>query len=195
MNRFVRLSAVLAVFFCLSSCGYSVMKKNEEAVHKAWSGVEANLHRRADIIPDLVMFVSNIAPQEKGVLNEVIEARSKTSMIMFSVNDLSDLKTMTSFTEAHNRLSGSLSKMMDVVDRYPNLKTNPDFINVLNKLKGTEDRMAVSCVQYNKTVETLNQSIKKFPYNVTNKILLRLKGKETLHIETTFGAVQNKSGQ
>lgn len=183
MNRFIHIAVIAAVVFCISSCGYGLIKKNEQVVLKAWAEVETNLHRRADLIPDLIGFVNNYAPNESEILKDVINARAKTALIQFSAKDLSDSKAMAAFSEVQNDLSSVLSKLKNVVERYPNLKANQNFLEVWNRIEGTENRMAVSCRQYNKAVETFNQSIRKFPNNVTNKLFLQIGGKEQLKIQ------------
>lgn len=182
MNRFIYVFFISAVILCLTSCGYSLIKKNEQAVLKTWSEVETNLHRRADLIPELIEFVNNYAPDESGLLNNVIKARAETALIQFTSKDLSDPGAMKAFAEVQNNLSLLLSKLKHSVERYPDLKANQNYLKVMNRIEGTENRITVSCIQYNKTVETFNQSIRKFPYNVTNKLFLHISMKEQLRL-------------
>lgn len=185
MNRLFKIAFVTALFICFSSCGYKVMKKNEETVMKSWADVESSLHRRANLIPDLFEFVRNYAPKESKIIDEVIKARAKTALIQFSAKGLSDPKAIAEFSDVQSQLSSVLSKLMEVVDRYPDLKANQNFTGIWNNIVDAEKKMAEASSQYNEAAKTFNQSIKKFPYNVTNTIFLRYNGKQRLNLKPT----------
>lgn len=183
MNRFIYFFFISAVILCLNSCGYSKIKKNEQDVLNTWAVVETNLHRRADLIPDLIEFVNNYAPEESGFLKNIIKARAETALIQFTAKDLSDQVVMKAFTGVQNNLSHLLSKLEYIVERHPDLQANQNYIEVINRIEETENRMAVSCNQYNKAVEVFNQSIQKFPNNIANNLFLHITKKEQLRLQ------------
>lgn len=170
------------VFTCMlltvSGCGYNTMQKNEEAVKAAWGDVEATYQRRNDLIPNLVEVVKTYAKHERETLTAVTEARAKVGTIQMSKNILDDPKTFTQFQEAQSAMSSALSRLMVVVERYPDLKANQNFQDLQNQLEGTENRINVARTRYNKAVETFNTSIRVFPNSMTNSLLLHLKLKE-----------------
>jgi LemA protein len=190
MNRYyLRLLLPILLIVILSGCGYNVMQMNEEAVFKAWGDVESNLQRRADLIPNLVEVVKGYASHEKETLQAVIEARSKATSVNLTTGDLSNAKAMEQFTQAQGGLSSALSRLMVVVERYPDLKANQNFLDLQNQLEGTENRINVARQRYNQAVETFNSSIRKFPNNLTNSILLNLERKEYFKAEEGAKAV------
>lgn len=174
--------------FFLFSCGYNTMQQQEEAVLKAWGDVESNLQRRADLIPNLVEAVKGFAAQEKGTLQAVIEARAKATAVNISASDLSNPEAMQRLSGAQGGLSSALGRLMVVVERYPDLKSNQNFLDLQNQLEGTENRLNVARQRYNKAAETFNFSIRKFPNSLTNSLLLHLKRKEYFKAEE--GAAQ-----
>lgn len=175
------------VFTCMlltvSGCGYNTMQKNEEAVKAAWGDVEATYQRRNDLIPNLVEVVKTYAKHERETLTAVTEARAKVGAIQMSKNILDDPKTFTQFQEAQSAMSSALSRLMVVVERYPDLKANQNFQDLQNQLEGTENRINVARTRYNKVVETFNTSIRVFPNSITNSLLLHLKLKEPFKAE------------
>lgn len=172
---------VLAIFFY--GCGYNTMQQNEEAVLKAWGDVESNLQRRADLIPNLVEVVKGYAAQEKETLQAVIEARAKATAVNISASDLSNPEAMQRLRSAQGELSSALARLMVVVERYPDLKSNQNFLDLQNQLEGTENRINVARQRYNQAVETFNFSIRKFPNSLTNSLLLNLERKEYFKAE------------
>ena len=184
MNRnYLRLLLPTLLILTLSGCGYNVMQANEEAVFKAWGDIESNLQRRADLIPNLVEVVKGYAAHEKETLQAVIEARSKATAVKLTTDDLSNAQAMENFTQAQGGLSSALSRLMVVVERYPDLKANQNFLDLQNQLEGTENRINVARQRYNQAVETFNSSIRSFPNSLTNRILLRLERKEYIRAE------------
>ena len=172
---------ILVVFFLtlmFSGCGYNTMQKNEEGVNKAWGDLESQLQRRADLVPNLVSTVKGAADFEQETLTEVIEARSKASSVQLTPEMLSDPAAMAKFQSAQGELSSMLSRLMVIVERYPELKANQNFRDLQNQLEGTENRISVARQRYNATVETFNYSIRMFPNSLTNSFILHLKPKE-----------------
>ena len=154
------------------------MQKNEETVLKAWGNVESSLQRRADLIPNLVEVVKGYAAQEKETLQAVIEARAKATAVNINASDLGNPEAMQRLRAAQGELSSALSRLMVVVERYPDLKSNQNFLDLQNQLEGTENRINVARQRYNQAVETFNFSIRKFPNSLTNNLLLNLERKE-----------------
>jgi LemA protein len=159
------------------------MQQNEEAVLKAWGNVESSLQRRADLIPNLVEVVKGYAAQEKETLQAVIEARAKATAVNISASDLGNPEAMQRLRAAQGELSSALSRLMVVVERYPDLKSNQNFLELQNQLEGTENRINVARQRYNQAVETFNFSIRKFPNSLTNSLLLNLERKEYFKAE------------
>ena len=162
----------------LSGCGYNTMQQLAEAVFKSWGDVESNLQRRADLIPNLVEVVKGYAAHEKETLQAVIEARSKATSVQLSAADLGNPQAMQQLQAAQGALSSALARLMVVVERYPDLKANQNFLDLQNQLEGTENRINVARQRFNKAVETFNFSIRKFPNSLTNSLLLNLERKE-----------------
>ncbi|MBA7622356.1 Protein LemA [subsurface metagenome] len=161
-----------------AGCGYNAMQRNEESVFKAWGNLESQLQRRADLIPNLVEVVRGYAAHEKETLQAVIEARAKATSIQLSPEMLSDPEAMANFQAAQGSLSSSLSRLMVVVEQYPDLKSNQNFLDLQHQLEGTENRISVARQRYNAAVERFNFSIRRFPNSITNNIMLNLERKE-----------------
>ncbi len=167
----------------VSGCGYNTMQANEEAVKAAWGDVEAAYQRRTDLIPNLVEVVKAYAKHERETLTAVTEARAKVGSIQMSKNILEDPKAFSQFQEAQGAMSSALSRLMVVVEKYPDLKANQNFQDLQHQLEGTENRINVARTRYNKAVESFNTSIRIFPNSLTNSLLLHLKLKEPFKAE------------
>lgn len=167
----------------ISGCGYNTMQANEEAVKAAWGDVEASYQRRTDLIPNLVEVVKGYAKHEKETLMAVTEARAKVGSIQMSKDMINNPDAFARFQQAQGAMSSALSRLMVVVERYPDLKANQNFQDLQNQLEGTENRINVARVRYNKAVETFNTSIRVFPNSMTNSMLLHLKLKEPFKAE------------
>ncbi|GAB4424287.1 MAG: LemA family protein [Thermodesulfovibrionales bacterium] len=171
------------MLLAVSGCGYNTMQANEETVKAAWGDVEAAYQRRNDLIPNLVEVVKAYAKHERETLTAVTEARARVGSIQMSKSMLDDPKTFTQFQEAQSAMSSALSRLMVVVEKYPELKANQNFQDLQHQLEGTENRINVARTRYNKAVETFNTSIRVFPNNITNSLLLHLKLKEPFKAE------------
>jgi LemA protein len=180
---FVKLALFAFILATLSGCGYNVMQKNEEVVKAAWGDVEAAYQRRNDLIPNLVEVVKAYAKHERETLTAVTEARAKVGAIQVPKNITDDPKAFSQFQEAQAGMSSALSRLMVVVERYPDLKANQNFQDLQHQLEGTENRINVARTRYNKAVEVFNTSIRVFPNNLTNKFLLHLNLKEPFKAE------------
>ncbi|MCL5024595.1 MAG: LemA family protein [Nitrospirae bacterium] len=167
----------------VSGCGYNTMQANEEAVKAAWGDVEAAYQRRNDLVPNLVEVVKAYAKHERETLTAVTEARAKVGSIQMSKDMINNPQAFEQFQQAQGALSSALSRLMVVVERYPDLKANQNFRDLQNQLEGTENRINVARVRYNKAVETFNTSIRIFPNSLTNSLMLHLKLKEPFKAE------------
>lgn len=183
MTRLFRLFLLALSLTLLSGCGYNSLQMKEEAVFKAWADIEASLQRRGDLIPNLVETVKGYAAHEKETLEAVVNARSKASSVQISPADLSDSAKMAQFQSAQGGLNSALSRLMVVVERYPDLKANQNFLDLQNQLEGTENRINVARQRYNEAVNIFNGSIRKFPENLTNNFILHLERKEYFKAE------------
>jgi LemA protein len=183
MKRFSRLMIIGVLFSFLTGCGYNTMQANEEAVFAAWGDVEATYQRRADLIPNLVEVVKGYAKHEADTLKAVTEARAKVGSVQASRELINDPQAFNKFQQAQGELSGALSRLMVVVERYPDLKANQNFLDLQNQLEGTENRINVARVRYNKAVQDFNTSIRTFPNSLTNSLMLHLVRKEPFKAE------------
>lgn len=178
MKRIMNFGALFLIACVLTSCGYNTLQTKEETVFKAWADIESTLQRRSDLIPNLVATVKGYAQHEQETLQKVIEARAKATSIQLSPADLSNPAAMQQLQAVQGELSSALSRLMVVVERYPDLKANQSFLDLQNQLEGTENRINVARQRYNTAVEQFNGSIRRFPESLTNKLLLHLEKKE-----------------
>ncbi len=158
--RIVLIAVVAAFLF--SSCGYNKMVELDEQVSSQWSQVENVYQRRADLIPNLVNTVKGYAAHEKETLEGVIEARSKATSVNVNADKLTP-ETLKQFNQAQDGLSSALSRLMVVVERYPDLKANQNFLDLQAQLEGTENRITVERMKFNQTTQLYNAYIRKFP--------------------------------
>ena len=143
---------------------YNKMVASDEAVNGAWSQVENQYQRRADLIPNLVNTVKGYAEFEQETLTMVIEARAKATSVNISAENLNE-QTLANFQQAQDGLSSALSRLMVVVERYPDLKANQNFLALQDQLEGTENRIAVERRKFNEITRTYNTYIRRFPAN------------------------------
>ena len=158
----VGIVIVLAAIFVKP---YNNMVQKDEECSKAWANVENAYQRRLDLIPNLVKTVQGAADYEKGTLTEVIEARAKATSVQIDPNNLTE-ESIAKFQAAQDQLSSALSRLMVVVERYPELKANQNFLELQAQLEGTENRISVERGKFNETVNEYNSFIRKFPNNI-----------------------------
>lgn len=183
MKKTIFLVLLTLMLSGLSGCGYNTMQANEEAVKAAWGDVEASYQRRNDLIPNLVEVVKGYAKHEKETLQAVTEARAKVGTIQASKDILNDPNALAQFQQAQGAMSSALSRLMVVVEKYPDLKANQNFLDLQHQLEGTENRINVARTRFNKSVETFNVSIRIFPNSLTNSLMLHLKPREAFKAE------------
>jgi len=160
----MRIVLLMLLSAVLSGCGYNSIQQKDEAVKAGWSEVLNEYKRRADLIPNLVNTVKGYAQQEQNVLIGVTEARAKVSQINVNADDAASLQQ---FQQAQGELSGALSRLMVVVENYPNLKSDQSFLALQTQLEGSENRITVARGRYIKTVQDYNTFIRQFPNNLT----------------------------
>lgn len=161
--------AVVAVLLLLAyssvKSSYNNMVTMQEGVTAQWSQVENVYQRRSDLIPNLVSTVKGYADFEKETLTQVIEARAKATAVNINPDKL-DAQSLQNFQNAQSGLSSALSKLMVVVEKYPELKANQGFLDLQAQLEGTENRITVERQKFNQTAQTYNTFIRTFPKNI-----------------------------
>lgn len=158
--------AIVALFLMLpllSACGFNTIPTREEQAKAAWSEVLNQYQRRADLIPNLVETVKGYAAQEREVLQGVVEARAKATQVQVSPEMLTNPDAFKAFQEGQSGLTGALSRLLAVVENYPDLKSNQNFLALQAQLEGTENRIAVARRDYIEAVRLYNTSLRTLP--------------------------------
>jgi len=155
------LVAVVVVLWGLGS--YNRLVGLEEQVNASWSQVENVYQRRADLIPNLVNTVQGAADFERETLTAVIEARAKATSVQLTPGELSDPQALARFEQAQSGLGSALGRLMVVVERYPDIKANQNFIQLQDELAGTENRIAVERKRFNESARAFNTARRRFP--------------------------------
>lgn len=156
---------IVLIAFLWGKNTYNSLVNSEEKVTGAWSQVENVYQRRADLIPNLVNTVKGYADFEQKTLTQVIEARSKATGVNVNAENL-DEAFIQQFQQAQQGLSSALSRLMVVVERYPDLKANQNFMDLQSQLEGTENRITVERRNFNETAQNYNAQIRRFPSNI-----------------------------
>ena len=167
--RAVKSLLLVLTGLLLSGCGYNTIQVQDEQVTSAWSEVVNQYQRRADLIPNLVNTVKGFAAQEQAVLIGVTEARAKATQTQVAV-DPANPASLQQFQAAQGELSSALSRLMVVVERYPELKSDQNFRDLQAQLEGTENRITVARNRYIQAVQEFNVTVRKFPTNLTAMI-------------------------
>jgi LemA protein len=160
---------LILLFPFLSGCGYNRMIELEEGVTSQWAQVENAYQRRADLIPNLVSTVKGYADFEQETLTQVIEARAKATSVNIDPQNL-DASAIQQFQQMQDGLGSALSRLMVVVERYPDLKANQNFLDLQAQLEGTENRIAVERKKFNDATMAYNRYIRKFPQLIVASI-------------------------
>jgi len=166
----LRLIVLFVLVTPLGGCGYNTFQTQDEQIKAAWAEVVNQYQRRADLIPNLVETVRGFAQQEQAVLIGVTEARSKVGSVQATPEVLEDPAAFAQFQAAQGELSSALSRLMVVVERYPELKSDANFRDLQAQLEGTENRIAVARMRYIEAVQSYNVTVRRFPSNVTAKV-------------------------
>ena len=167
MRLLTRLIPLLLLASLLSGCGYNAIQQKDEAVKASWAEVLNQYKRRADLVPNLVNTVQGFATQERQVLTEVTQARSRVGQINVNADDEASLRQ---FQQAQGELGSALSRLLVVTENYPVLKSDANFRDLQAQLEGTENRITVARGRYIQQVQDYNTYIRSFPQVVTAKI-------------------------
>ncbi|GGH29896.1 LemA protein [Alsobacter metallidurans] len=163
LPRLRAAAAALVVGLTLSACGINNVPTLEEQAKGAWSEVQNQYQRRADLIPNLVETVKGYAKQEQDTLTKVTEARAKATSIKVDASTITDPEKFKQFQDAQNQLSGALGRLIAVSEAYPDLKSNQNFLALQSQLEGTENRIAVARRDYIGTVRAYNTELRTIP--------------------------------
>ena len=166
MKRLLVTVVILAATLGLSGCGYNTMQAGDQQIKAAWAEVVNQYQRRADLIPNLVNTVKGFAQQEKDVLLGVTNARSKVGSIQATPELVNDPAAFQKFQAAQGELTSALSRLMVVVEKYPELKSDANFRDLQAQLEGTENRITVARQRYIKAVQEYNTTVVQFPNNL-----------------------------
>ncbi|GGX24056.1 LemA family protein [Aquimarina muelleri] len=164
------IAGIIAVLYFFFGGRYNSAITLQEDAKTAWSNVESAYQRRSDLIGNLVKTVQGAADFERNTLKEVIDARSKATSINIDPANITP-DQMAQFQQAQSGLSSALSRLLVTVERYPDLKSNQNFLNLQTQLEGTENRINVERNRYNEAVGTFNKYLKVFPNNIILSIM------------------------
>jgi LemA protein len=160
---FVRALALAIASFAVAGCGINTIPTLQERAKAAWSEVLNQYQRRSDLIPNLVETVKGYAAQESKVLTEVVEARAKATQVQLPSDILTNPEAFKQFQEAQGQLTGALARLLAVVENYPDLKSNQNFLALQSQLEGTENRIAIARRDYITAVRDYNTEIRTIP--------------------------------
>ena len=170
MKRLIGSIVLLCAAVLLSGCGYNTIQSQDEQIKAAWGEVLNQYQRRADLIPNLVRTVEGFARQERDVLRQVTEARAKVGTIQATPELINDPAAFQQFQQVQGELTSALSRLMVVVESYPELKSDRNFRDLQAQLEGTENRIAVARNRYIDAVQDYNTTVRQFPVNLTAKV-------------------------
>lgn len=165
------IALMLASTLTLSGCGYNTLQVKDEAVTAAWSEVQNQYQRRADLVPNLVNVVKGYASHEEQVLTEVTQARANVAGLKVDREVLEDPELFRRYQEAQSQMTSALSRLLAVTENYPDLKANQQFRDLQVQLEGTENRIAVARNRYITTVQDFNSYARQFPQVMTAKVI------------------------
>ena len=167
MIRFSPRAAVLVTLLAttpaVSACGINAIPTKEEAAKARWADVQSQYQRRSDLVPNLVATVQGAAIQERTTLTQVVEARARATSVQVTPETLNDPQAFQRYQAAQGELSQALSRLLMVVENYPQLQSNQNFLALQSQLEGTENRIAVARRDYNEAVRDYNTSLRTFP--------------------------------
>ncbi|MCU4366286.1 LemA family protein [Acinetobacter variabilis] len=165
------IALMLASTLTLTGCGYNTLQVKDEAVTAAWSEVQNQYQRRADLVPNLVNVVKGYAAHEEQVLTEVTQARANVAGLKVDREVLEDPELFQRYQEAQAQMTSALSRLLAVTENYPDLKANEQFRDLQVQLEGTENRIAVARNRYITTVQDFNSYARQFPQVMTAKVI------------------------
>jgi LemA protein len=168
--RWLRGLAIAVLALALSGCGYNTLQVQDQDVKAQWAEVLNQYQRRADLVPNLVNTVKGAVSAEQGILEGVVNARAKVGSIQATPELINNPEAFKQWQAAQGELSGALSKLMVVVEKYPELKSIQGFNDLQAQLEGTENRITVARNRYIQSVQTYNVTVNSFPTNITAKM-------------------------
>ena len=175
--------STISLLLATTGCGYNQLQGLDEEVKGAWGEVQNQYQRRADLVPNLVATVKGAAKFEQDTLQQVIQARAAATSIKVDPSVVDNPETFRKFEQAQSQLSGALSRLLVVVEKYPDLKANQNFQSLQAQLEGTENRIAVARKRYIERVAEYNKAVRFFPTNLTARWLLGLQVRPTFAAE------------
>lgn len=162
-SRAAAIAVVAIMAPTVAGCGINAIPTKEETAKARWADVQSQYQRRADLIPNLVATVQGAAIAERTTLTQVIEARARATGVTVTPETLNDPAAFQRYQAAQGELTGALSRLMLVVERYPEVRSNQNFIALQSQLEGTENRISVARRDYNDAVRDYNTSLRTFP--------------------------------
>ncbi len=159
----IKLAAAATLVLALAGCGINNIPTYEEQAKASWSEVLSQYQRRSELIPNLVETVKGFAEQERGVLVDVVNARAKATSVQLPADILNNPAAMQKFQEAQGQLGGALGRLLVVIERYPELKSNQNFLTLQSQLEGTENRIAIARRDYIQSVKLYNTELRTIP--------------------------------
>ena len=193
MHQTLRLAARAALIAFaaagLAACGINTIPTKQEAAKAKWGDVQSNYQRRADLIPNLVETVKGYAAQERTVLTEVTQARASATQVKVDASTLTDPAAFQRYQAAQDNLTGVLGRLMVIQERYPDLKSNENFMALQSQLEGTENRIAVSRRDYNEAVRDYNTALRTFPTIIWASTFYR--GEKPMQLFSATAAAQS----
>jgi LemA protein len=172
----MKIVLIVTSLFLITSCGVQDIPKSNNEVEAAWAEVHNQYQRRSDLIPNLVETVKGYAKHENETLTEVVEARAKATSVNIDPTKL-NADSMKQFSDAQGGLTQALSKLMVVVEKYPDLKANENFQGLQVQLEGTENRIAIARRRYIESIQTFNNLVTVFPTSLTNSMFFKFEKK------------------
>jgi LemA protein len=162
-NRFARAALIVLAPMLIAGCGINTIPTKDEKAKAAWAEVQNQYQRRSDLIPNLVETVKGYAAQERQVLTEVTQARASATQVKVDASTITDPAAFQKYAAAQDQLSGVLGRLMVIQERYPELKSNENFMALQSQLEGTENRISIARRDYNAAVQDYNTEIRTFP--------------------------------
>ena len=166
LKSVTRFALIGAAAVSLAGCGINAIPTKEEAAKARWADVQADYQRRADLIPNLVATVKGYAAQESKVLDEVTLARASATQMHVDASTLTNPAAFQKFQQSQNQLGGAIGRLLVVSERYPNLKSNENFLALQSQLEGTENRIAIARRDYNAAVQDYDTTLRVFPTSI-----------------------------
>ena len=162
-HRISRAALILLAPLIIAGCGINTIPTKEERAKAQWAEVQNQYQRRADLVPNLVNTVKGYAAQEKSTLVQVTEARASATQVKVDASTITNPAQFQQYQQAQDKLSGVLGRLMMIQERYPDLKSNENFMALQSQLEGTENRISIARRDYNEAVRDFNTTLRTFP--------------------------------